>query len=85
MKSRWNCGSITAIMCRTWVGWQALISWSMATILSAWLQRENVSTQLTMAADGGGSSCSASPSSAATTAGAFEQVGVEQVAWPSLG
>ena len=76
MKSRWNWGSMTVIMCRTCVGWQAPISWSMATILSAWFQRENVSIQLKTAAEGGGSFSTSSASSSSV----FEQVGEEQLA-----
>lgn len=38
MKSRWNWGSITCIMCRTWVSSQRWMSSSMATIRSAFDQ-----------------------------------------------
>ena len=38
MKSRWNCGSITAIIWRTWVGSHSSISWSMAHKRSAFDQ-----------------------------------------------
>ena len=31
IKSLWNCGSITDIICRTWVGWHLPMSWSIAT------------------------------------------------------
>lgn len=39
MKSRWNCGSITFIMCRTWVGSQRSISMSTATRRSTGVHR----------------------------------------------
>ena len=46
IKSRWNCGSITDIICRTWVGWHLVImSWLIATRLSVWVQEENISNQ----------------------------------------
>ena len=35
MKSRWNCGSMTCIICRTWVGSQYVINSSNAINLSA--------------------------------------------------
>ena len=38
MKSRWNWGSITCIMCRTWVGSHEAISSLIAISLSAWVQ-----------------------------------------------
>lgn len=46
MKSRWNCGSMTAIMWRTWVGSHNSISWSMANNRSALDQYYNTKSAL---------------------------------------